>query len=717
MAGILSELSQWAKTLPYWEQAALDKIIAKGGSALTDADYEEFVQYFLEDVNAKTPIKTRPVIQFSQYDGEQVNGEPLLLLEITNLQNVNALATGQTLSFGDGLTVIFGANGSGKSGYARLLGCASFSRGDREVLPDVSHPFDPAILPSADIYVADGEGHKTIHYQANTQCHELASIYVFDSTSVQVHLTRENNLSFSPHGFSYLTALSEVTDRCRERVKEKLRMLLSPHGFGLIFQGDSEVSRLITSLDVKTDMKVLENLANVTQDERRRLEELNIEIAKLISEDILKKIGLLEGAINDLERLILQLCRIEEGLNDQAIQEINFSIEVVRDRQDAVDQMSVDRFKTEFFKQTGGNFWRRFIESAKTLADAERPDGSYPNVGDRCLLCHELIGQNSRDLINGLWTFLKGEAQAELKMALDDIESKRKALAKMELDCFNDQFVSYRHLQEEDRSLMQKVSNFIEASKKRRDNGLTAIKTLNKISSASLPENGITEIETVIRNLKQRREELELKNRDAEIDSLRREQLLLNHRVLLNDNLLAIKEYIEKRKWAAKAEKAIGTTNHITKKYNELFKLRVTDKYIEKFKQILQELNCPLEVKVKTRGSKGKTLKQIVLENASPTKDSKATPDKVLSEGEKRAVALADFLTEVSLDESSNAIILDDPVTSLDFDWKETVAERLVAEALTRQVILFTHDLHFLYLINKFAEQESLDIVFPPHPP
>src|ERR1051325_5691768 len=208
MAGILSELSQWAKTLLYWEQAALDKLITKGSAALTDSDYEEFVRYFLEDVNAKAPIKTRPIIQFSQYDGEQANSEPLLLIEITNLQNVNALATGQTLSFGDGLTVIFGANGSGKSGYARLLGCASFSRGDREVLPNVSHPFDPAILPFADIYVADGEGHKTIHYQANTQCHELNSIYVFDSTSVHVHLTRENSLSFSPHGFSYLTALS-----------------------------------------------------------------------------------------------------------------------------------------------------------------------------------------------------------------------------------------------------------------------------------------------------------------------------------------------------------------------------------------------------------------------------------------------------------------------------------------------------------------------------
>lgn len=712
MAGLLNELSQWAKTLPYWEQAALDKIITKGSAAFTESDYEELIQYLLEDVNAQSQIQNRPAIQFSQNNGQDSDGQPLLLLEITNLQNVNALATGQTLSFGEGLTVLFGANGSGKSGYARLLGCASFSRGDREVLPDVSRPLGPAVSPSADIHVLDGEDHKTIHYQTGAQCRELSSIYVFDSASVQIHLTKENNLSFSPHGLSYLTALSEVTDRCRERLKEKLRPFLGSHCFGPVFQGDSEVSKLIAVLDTKPDLKALEKLANITPEERLRLEALTVEIAKLISEDIPKKVAHLEGTISDLELLISRLRSIESGVNDHTLQEINDAVRIARDRQEAALSMSVDRFKAEFFKQTGGNVWRRFIEAAKALADAEEPGGSYPVVGDRCLLCQEMITQSSHDLMHGLWAFLKGEAQAELRAALDSLELKRKALARVELDCFNDQFVSYRHLQEEDIGLMHRVSAYIEASRHRRDDSINAIKAYAGIPTDPLPDNCIADIEAVIARLKDRLEELRLKNREAERAALEKELLLLKHRVLLKENLPAIKEHVEKRQWAAKAEKAAGSTNHITKKYNELFKSLVTERYIEKFKQILRELDCPLEVQVKTRGSKGNTLKQIVLANAPSAAGSKATPDKVLSEGEKRAVALADFLTEVSLDEGSHAIVLDDPVTSLDFEWKETVASRLVAEAVRRQVILFTHDLHFLYLVNKFAEQESLDLVF-----
>jgi ABC-type cobalamin transport system ATPase subunit len=106
-------------------------------------------------------------------------------------------------------------------------------------------------------------------------------------------------------------------------------------------------------------------------------------------------------------------------------------------------------------------------------------------------------------------------------------------------------------------------------------------------------------------------------------------------------------------------------------------------------------------VRIATQGAKGATQKVLVLDVAEGVR---AKPEHVFSEGEKRAVVLADFLTEVTLNPASAGIILDDPVTSLDAEWKRTIAAVLVEEARNRQVIVFTHDLHFLYVLRTAAE-------------
>ena len=68
------------------------------------------------------------------------------------------------------------------------------------------------------------------------------------------------------------------------------------------------------------------------------------------------------------------------------------------------------------------------------------------------------------------------------------------------------------------------------------------------------------------------------------------------------------------------------------------------------------------------------------------------------------------FFTEVTLDPSSAGIILDDPVTSLDAEWKTTIAALLASQSKDRQVIVFTHDLHFLHLLRAAAERSAVDL-------
>ena len=73
-------------------------------------------------------------------------GKLIQLTSLANVLNVNALAADQVLNFDQtGLTIIYGGNGSGKSGYSRALKRACRARDQSEaILQDARLPPGPA---------------------------------------------------------------------------------------------------------------------------------------------------------------------------------------------------------------------------------------------------------------------------------------------------------------------------------------------------------------------------------------------------------------------------------------------------------------------------------------------------------------------------------------------------------------------------------------------
>src|SRR5206468_1440417 len=66
-------------------------------------------------------------------------------------------------------------------------------------------------------------------------------------------------------------------------------------------------------------------------------------------------------------------------------------------------------------------------------------------------------------------------------------------------------------------------------------------------------------------------------------------------------------------------------------------------------------------------------------------------PNQILSEGEQKALALADFLAEVTAVPSSAPVVFDDPITSMDYRRIHEVCERIVTLSADHQVMVFTH--------------------------
>jgi energy-coupling factor transporter ATP-binding protein EcfA2 len=139
-------------------------------------------------------------------------------------------------------------------------------------------------------------------------------------------------------------------------------------------------------------------------------------------------------------------------------------------------------------------------------------------------------------------------------------------------------------------------------------------------------------------------------------------------------------------------------TNKITSLSNRLASHLVTDRLRACFSREVAQLGIAEQHAVELQHAT--TRVGVPLFQVRMISSHNASVGKVLSEGEHRCVALAAFLAELSTLETASGIVFDDPVSSLDHIHRDRVAKRLATESLSRQVIIFTHDIAFLMLLE-----------------
>src|SRR5690606_25779292 len=143
LMAILQEILVWTQGLPKWQSDAVSRLLAK--QTLTPQDYEDLyallkLAHGIPDPKNRLP---RPLAA-DQIPAQVEESIHIELRAIKNLRNVNAIAENHQLAVGwGGMTVIYGDNGAGKSGYSRVLKHACRARDQSEII----HP--NANLPGA----------------------------------------------------------------------------------------------------------------------------------------------------------------------------------------------------------------------------------------------------------------------------------------------------------------------------------------------------------------------------------------------------------------------------------------------------------------------------------------------------------------------------------------------------------------------------------------
>lgn len=185
---IQTEIVSWAATRPGWQQEALFDLAA--GKQWGDSELGDLVSEIEHGRPAKRKLSEADIPVATS------SSSTVSLTSIRDLKNVNALVPAQDLNLADvGLTVVYGDNGSGKSGYARLIKSAVRSLHHEEVHGNV---FATEQQPQhAEIHYRSGTGDRRVSWPTQGT-DELSAVSFYDEACGDAYLEKESELGYRP---------------------------------------------------------------------------------------------------------------------------------------------------------------------------------------------------------------------------------------------------------------------------------------------------------------------------------------------------------------------------------------------------------------------------------------------------------------------------------------------------------------------------------------
>ncbi|UUZ58570.1 ATP-binding protein [Nocardioides sp. B-3] len=189
-------LVDWANNQDAWVRQLTAESILSRQEPGEDTLEKVYATFLAEKGLSGQPLPTVPTLELDAVEPSQ--DDTLELSRLYEVEHVNALAPEQTPEFDADLTVLFGQNGSGKTGYARILKRISAVRRPEDILPNAHAPAASAATPSARIeYRLSGHA-KAVHWKNEAGLSPFTRISVFDSAAVSLHVDSDLGYVYTP---------------------------------------------------------------------------------------------------------------------------------------------------------------------------------------------------------------------------------------------------------------------------------------------------------------------------------------------------------------------------------------------------------------------------------------------------------------------------------------------------------------------------------------
>lgn len=627
----------------------------------------------------------------------QVANRPLLRIEeILDVHGLNAIKAGANLPFGkSNLSVIYGQNGTGKSGFARLLKEICGSRSKDEIRGNV---FDPTPTPCRAHFKVSIDGKPAdVHWDIPSGPHKaLRHAQVFDSKAAQQYMTR-TEACYEPSRMKFVSALIVTADAVSAELSREKALL------------SKALPAIPETLSHTTEAKWLQSLKSATTTasidkeclytdllDRERVENE----ALLAEKDIAGRLLTITKEKTALKNIETAMSALQLGLSDVAAGELeNLKNSAVKARNTSEEAAAAIFGKAEL-EGVGSATWQQMWEHARAYSNgAAYAENSFPNVSadSRCVLCHQSLDEEAKVRLGGFEKFVTDGLETTAKKAENSFTDRKKRLPALPAQA--------------DWIVQMSTLGFEEPD------GIAWLGTLKaRLDQIVLgsPASTLEAFDWTRINEAAKTKSADLITEEASLSALMKDE----HRQVMHDRVqcLQAKQWLSQNKTSISAERTrliavaaidkasrSAATNALTTKKNDLAKTELDAGYQARFIEELKLLGghrIPIAPMSKS-GGKGKITFGLNLVGAHGSHGL----DYILSEGETRIAALAAFLADTTGSNQLAPFIFDDPISSLDQDFEEKVVERLVSLSATRQVIIFTHRLSLVSLVDAVTEK------------
>ncbi|MRT93656.1 AAA family ATPase [Ancylomarina sp. 16SWW S1-10-2] len=716
---ILTDIIEWVKDKPTFWQIAIDRLIRNND--LTKTDLDELIDACKADIGLLkdkiTPVNYKIL---SGYANSSIGNKSLALSRIYDIENINALSSDSILEFSlNGLTVVYGDNGAGKSSYVNILKHACNTRGHKSAINgNIFDPNSKGKDNKAKIEYTVDKANFSFSNLVNQDVNNttLKGVDVFDTHSANNYIEGEDEIAFIPQGLFILEKFAKAIKSVETEISNELSQTeLSKFSFSLLqLNPNTKAQLFINSINYRTKLDHLRNHSTYSQEKGKRIIELNKIIPKLKAIDPKKKIKNLQDKIQRYRIIEQKLQRIEDLFSERALDKIKSGLNDYVLANKTLKAATEKVFTDLPIEGVGSDTWKVLWESARAFFEKSCNEGDFPKTDkdSSCPLCLQPLSAEAKKRFIGFEDFVKDDVQKKHDVYLTQYNKVLQAIENISLD-FEEQVPIIDELGESIKDFKTKLKGYILTLKNYNEYIVEFLKNkqeIKKITDINIQENAKDLITDQIKNLSQQIEKLKTQSIEKALQPLESELTeLLDLKKLYDFKPKIAREIfrIKKVKLLNDCKKKCSTRS-LTSLSNELTLKYISKNLKDSFKKELKSLGFRnIKVEAETKGKKGKQYHYLRLNeqngNSISLKD-------ILSEGEHRCISLATFLSELSISEHKSSIIFDDPVSSLDHKWRYKISKRITEESKNRQVIVFTHDITFLLMLQEHAEKLTCDL-------